>query len=286
MADYYDVLGVGKNASVAEIKSAYRKQALKWHPDRNKSSEATEKFKEVTHAYEILADPKKRELYDQYGSAAFERGGPGSTGQGFNYQQGPFSYTYTNMGGEGFPEGFDNFSDPFEIFEQFFGFRSPFSGSRRQARRDVYEIGLSFEEAVKGVEKDTVIKGKKKTIKIPAGVDNGMRIRFSDFDLMVNIRPSSTFKREGQDIILEKEISYPFAVLGGVIEVKTLEGDVRLKVRPGTQSGTTVRLRGQGIVYPNSNRRGDEYVVYRIRVPDRVSGKVKKLLEDLRNEME
>jgi DnaJ-class molecular chaperone len=286
MADYYNVLGVDKKASVAEIKAAYRKQALKWHPDRNKSVEATEKFKEVTHAYEVLADPKKRELYDQYGSAAFERGGPGAGGQGVNYQQGPFTYTYTNMGGEGSPfEGFENFSDPFEIFEQFFGFRSPFSGGRRQARRDLYEIELSFDEAAKGVEKETVIKGKKKTIKIPAGVDNGMRIRFSDFDLVVNVRSSSTFKREGQDIIFEKEISYPLAVLGGVIDVETLEGEVKLKVRPGTKSGTTVRLRGQGIVYPNSSRRGDEYVIYRIQVPDRVSGKAKKLLEDLQNEL-
>jgi DnaJ-class molecular chaperone len=287
--DYYEILGVSKNASPAEIKAAYRRQALKWHPDRNKTAGASEKFKEINKAFEVLSDPKKKGVYDQYGEAAFERGGfPGAGPQAYTYRQGPFTYTYTTTGGEGSPfEGFDfgGFSDPFEIFEQFFGFQSPFSASRRRAHREIYEITLSFDEAVHGVKKETVIKGERKTIKIPAGVDDGTRIRFSNFDLQVRVRPHSYFKRQGQDIYLEKEISYPLAVLGGVVEVPTIDGSVKLKVRSGTQSGTTVRLREQGVVYPNSSGRGDQYVIFRLKVPERVSGRGKKLLEELQREL-
>lgn len=283
MTDYYNILGVSKNASDAEIKAAYRKQALKWHPDRNKSPESASKFKEINKAYEVLADPKKKEVYDQYGESAFNRGGAGGQSYG---RQGPFTYTYSNMGGEGNPfEGVDfgGFSDPFEIFEQFFGFQSPFSGGRRQ-HRQVYEIELSFDEAVHGTKKETVIKGDTKTIKIPAGVDNGMSIRFADFDLQIKVKPHPFFKRDGQNVYFEKEISYPMAVLGGVVEVPTIYGTIKLKIRPGTLSGTTVRLKDQGITHPNDNRKGDQYVIYKIYIPQHVSQKAKKLLEELQKE--
>ncbi len=286
MADYYEILGVSKNASDAEIKAAYRKQALKWHPDRNKSSGAAGKFKEINKAYEVLADPKKKGVYDQYGSEAFERGGFGGA-QG-TYQQGPFTYTYTSSGGENPFEGVDfgGFSDPFEIFEQFFGFQSPFSRGRRQQRRDIYQLELTFDEAVHGTKKETVIKGDHKTIKVPAGVDSGMTIRFSDFDVQVKVRPHPYFRREGQDIYFEKEISYPFVTLGGVVEVPTIHGMVKLKVRPGTQSGTTVRLRDQGVPYPNSYKKGDQYVIFKIKTPEHLSSRAKKLLEELQREIE
>ena len=144
---------------------------------------------------------------------------------------------------------------------------------------------LSFDEAVHGVEKETVIKGERKTIKIPAGVDNGNRIRFSNFDLQVKVRPHPYFKREGQDIILEKEISYPLAILGGVVEVPTIDQSIKLKVRSGTKPGTALRLKGQGVPYPNSSRRGDQYVIFKINIPERISGKGKKLLEELEREL-
>ncbi len=289
MADYYELLGVGKNASDSEIKAAYRKQALKWHPDRNKSAGAAEKFKEINKAFEVLADPKKKEMYDQYGAEAFEKGGFGGAGGGQSqtYREGPFTYTYSSSGGNPF-EGadFGGFSDPFEIFEQFFGFQSPFSpAGRHSQKRDMYELELSFEEAVRGVEKTTVIKGDRKSIKIPAGVDNGTTIRFSDFDLQVRVKPHQYFKREGQDIYLEKEISFPTAVLGGVVDIPTIDGNISLKVRSGTQSGTTVRLRNQGIPHPNTSRRGDEYVIYKVLVPQHISSKAKKLLEELKREL-
>jgi DnaJ-class molecular chaperone len=287
MVDYYEVLGVKKDASDAEIKTAYRKQALKWHPDRNKSPEASDKFKEINKAFEVLSDPKKKEMYDQYGESVFERGGAGGP-QGYSYRQGPFSYTYSSSGGENPFEGVDfgGFSDPFEIFEQFFGFQSPFSrGGRRQARRDMYQMELTFDEAVHGTQKETVIKGDRKIIKIPAGVDTGNHIRFSDFDVVVSVKPHPYFKREGQDIYYEKNITFPQAVLGGMVEVPSIDGNVRLKVRPGTKSGTAVRLRSKGIPYPNSSQKGDEYVIYRIDIPERVSSKGKKLLEELQEEI-
>lgn len=279
MADYYETLGVNKGASEQEIKTAYRRQALKWHPDRNKTAEANGKFKEVTKAYEVLSDPKKREVYDQYGESAFN--------QNQSSQQGPFN-VYTDFGGgEGF-EGVDfgGFSDPFEIFEQFFGFQSPFSrGRRRQQRRDVYEITLTFEEAVHGVKKTMIVKGEEKSFQIPAGVDDKMTIRFSDFDLQVRVKSHPYFTRKGQDIYFEKEISYPLAVLGGVVEVPTINGTIKLKIRPGTQSGTTVKLHDQGIPYPQSNRKGDQYVIYKINTPARISGRAKELLKELEEEI-
>jgi DnaJ-class molecular chaperone len=288
MKDYYEVLGVKKTASEAEIKSAYRKKALEWHPDRNKAPEANDRFKEINKAFEVLSDSSKRQTYDQLGHQAFEQSGAGS-GQGagaYSYNQGPFRYTYTSNSQQGNPFGadFGDFSDPFEIFEQFFGFRSPFAG-QTQARRSAYQVNLTFDEAVHGVEKEFKINGKNKKIKVPAGVDNGTHIRFSDFDLIIRLSADKRFKREGQDIYLEQEISYPRAVLGGVCEVATIYGTVKLKVRPGTQSGTAVRLKDQGIVYPNTNKKGDQYVIYKIKTPERISGKAKKLLEELENEL-
>ena len=277
--DYYELLGISKGASDAELKSAYRKQALKWHPDRNKEAGATEKFKEINHAYEVLSDQKKKSMYDQYGKDAFEKGGFG------RQTADPFAYTYSSSGGNPF-EGFDTsgFSDPFDIFEQFFsGFGG--SGRTRARRHEVYELVLTFDEAVHGVEKQTVIKGKNKTIKIPAGVDDGMRIRFSDFDIQVRVRTHPYFRREGQDVHLNKEISYSVATLGGIVEVPTLDGLVQLRIRSGTESGTTVRLRGQGIVYPQTARKGDQYVMYKIKIPDHLTSKARRLLEELEKEL-
>ncbi len=151
--DYYKILGVAKSTTDDEIKKAYRKLALQYHPDRNKEASAAEKFKEVTKAYEVLSDAQKRQTYDQYGAAAFEQGGPGGQGPfgggnpfggGFGGQNGPFTYTYTNGGNGG-----DFGADPFEIFEQFFGGASPFG--RARPRRDVYSLTITFMEAVHGV---------------------------------------------------------------------------------------------------------------------------------------
>lgn len=263
--DYYQTLGVAKTASDAEIKAAYRKKALEWHPDRNKSPEASTKFKEVSEAYEVLSDPQKRQSYDQFGTAE-PRGG------------GPFTYSYQTSGGNPF-ESFGG-ADPFEIFEQFFG--GGFStGGRSRARRQAYSLEIDFMEAVNGVEKEIELNGKNMKIKIPAGVDNGTRVRFGDFDIVLSIRPDKQFQREGQDIHVAVEISYPEAVLGTTVDAPTISGPVNLKVPAGTQPDTLIRLRGHGVKSPNSSRVGDEYVHIKLKIPSRVTSEQKHLLEEL-----
>lgn len=282
MKDYYEVLGVGKSSTAAEIKSAYRKLALKWHPDKNNAPDSTNKFKEINKAYETLSDPSKRQTYDQVGHGSYTRSG--GAGPSASSQGGPFRY-YSNMGGQGVEFDFGG-GDPFDIFEQFFGSRSPFGGrqSTRQ-QRAVYEMQLSFDEAVKGTTKETVIEGKQKTIKVPAGVDTGSRIRFSEFDVVIRVSPQSFFRREGQDIYIEKVITFSQAVIGDVVHVKTIDKDVKLKIRPGTQSGTVIRLNGQGVPVPNSNQRGDQYVVIKVNIPEKISNKARQLIEELSSEL-
>lgn len=274
--DYYEVLGVGKSVGDSEIKAAYRKKALEWHPDRNKSPEATEKFKEVNEAFEILSDSKKRQLYDQYGHAGnqFNRsGGPAGYGQSYS---GNINDIFEQM-------GFGGSSDPFDIFESFFGGASPFGRTRQQRRRNVYQLSISFEEAAHGVEKEVQLEGKPRTIKIPAGIDNGNRIRFEDFDLTILVKPSSVFQREGQDLYVEKYISFSDAVLGTVIEVPTLTKPTQIKIKSGTQSGTLIRLKSFGLPHPNNpHNTGDLYISIKITVPASVSSQTRRILEELR----
>lgn len=293
--DYYDILGLKKGASAEEVKKAYRKQALEWHPDRNKTSGAEAKFKEINEAYEVLSDPEKRSAYDQFGHAAFQPGGGFGAGTGpfggqtRTYQQGPFSYTYTTYGGgEEMPEGmgfdFSGFSDPFEIFAQFFGGASPFGGSR-EARIPRYGITLTFMEAVKGVEKEVEIpKIGRRKIKIPAGVDDGSRIRFNDFYLSIEVKPDKIFRRDNYDVYVEKEITLSQAILGAIISVPTIDGDLSLRVRPGTQPNTTVRLKGRGIPVPNSRQKGDQYVRLIVKIPEKLSRRQKEILEEFEQE--
>lgn len=286
--DYYEVLGVDKNASEKEIKAAYKKKALKWHPDKNKSKEAEERFKEVNEAYEVLSDKEKKAAYDQFGHGAFSPGGAGAGpfgGASKTYKSGPFTYTYTTYGGqpgEGFGADFGGFSDPFEIFEQFFGGGVPFGGRARRIPR--YGLRLSFMETVKGCEKTVKIDGKEKKIKIPAGVDDGARIKFKDFYVTIEVEPDETFKRDGLDIYVEKKISFTQAALGDTVEVETIEGPVKLKVQPGTQPGTLIRLRGKGVSSPQGFGKGDEYVRIQVEVPRKLTRKQKELLKELEGE--
>jgi DnaJ-class molecular chaperone len=282
--DYYDVLGVSRNASLEEIKKAYRKLALEWHPDRNKSPQAEERFKEINEAYEVLSDPEKRAAYDQFGHAAFTPGGMGGF-EGFpggftrTYKKGPFTYTYTTFGSspfEGFGFDFEGFSDPFEIFEQFFG-GSPFRETRQIPR---YGLTLSFLEAAKGCEKEIVVEGKKRKIRIPPGVEDGTRIKFSDFYVTIDVKPDKIFRREGDDVFVNQEISLGTAILGGVIEVPTIDGPVKLRIRPGTQPGTMIRLRGRGVKHLHGYGRGNQYVRLLVKIPERLTPKQKELIKE------
>ena len=280
--DYYDILGVSKNASKEEIKKAYRKLALQYHPDRNKTSKANDKFKEINEAYEVLSDPKKKSTYDQFGHAAFDpRARQGGFGQGFpgggftrTYKQGPFTYTYTTYGGGGGPD-FGGFSDPFEIFEQFFG------GAAPRSRVPRYGISLSFMEAAKGCEKEVVIEGKSRKIKIPAGVDDGSRIRFGGFYITIDVKPDKTFQREGADVFINHQVPLSMSILGGTTEVPTIDGEVKLKIRAGTQPGTMIRLRGRGIKRLRGYGRGDQYVRLQVKIPRKLTKKQKEVLKNL-----
>ena len=282
--DYYQVLGVTKSSSEAEIKKAYRKLALQYHPDRNKTKEAEGKFKEVTKAYEVLSDSQKKQTYDQLGHQAFEQGaGQNPYGGGFGGQQGgqygPFSYTYATNGAQG---DFGGFSDPFEIFEQFFGGASPFGS--RGPRRQTYSLSIDFLDAVHGAQKRVDIGGKTQTIKIPAGVDNGSRMRFGDFDVVFEVRQDPRFKREGYDVISEENLSFSNAALGTEIDVETVNGKVKLKIPSGTQPDTVIRLRGKGVPHLRGSGYGDHYVRIKVAVPKNLTSHQKELLIEFENE--
>lgn len=283
--DYYQILGVSKNANAAELKKAYRKLALEYHPDRNKSKEAEAKFKEVNKAYEVLSDPQKKQTYDQFGHSAFEQGaGQGPFGAGSPFgggqggQYGPFSYTYTTSGPGNFD--FGGFSDPFEIFEQFFGGASPFG---RRERRPVYSVTIDFIEAVKGVQKKVSIDGKTQTIKIPAGVDSGSRIRFGNYDVVIEVRPSPKFRREGYDIVTDKEISFSQAALGDNLEVETVGGNVKIRIPSGTQPDTVIRLSGRGVPHLQSSGKGDHYIRIKVVIPKGLNSRQKEVLREFEN---
>ncbi|MEK9178521.1 MAG: J domain-containing protein [Patescibacteria group bacterium] len=279
--DYYETLGLTKSASGAEIKKAYRKLALEYHPDRNKSKEAHERFKEVTKAYEVLSDPKKKQMYDQFGHAAFEQGagqGPfGGFGGQNTGQYGPFTYTYTTSGNAG-DFDFGGFSDPFEIFEQFFGGASPFG---RASRRPVYSLQIDFMEAVSGATKRVNVEGKSQTVKIPPGVDNGSRVRFGDYDVLIEVRPHSKFRREGYDVITDEEISFSQAALGTDISVDTVSGSVKLKIPSGTQPNTLIRFSDKGIPHVRGSGKGDHYVRLKVKVQKGLSARQKELLREV-----
>lgn len=273
--DYYSTLGVTKNASLDEIKKAYRKLALECHPDRNKSKDGEIKFKEITKAYEVLSNDEKRKIYDQVGHAAYEQQGGGGPFGGYGAQYGPFNYSYTSGGG-GFEFDFGGYSDPFEIFEQFFGGASPFG---RRERRPVYTTTITFMEAAKGIEKNINIEGKSQKIKIPAGVDKGSRIRFGSYDVVIDVTPDKKFTREGADVVSDKEISFSQAVMGAEVEVPTIDGDIKIRIPEGTQPATLIRLNGRGIPHIQSNRRGNHYVRIKIAIPKKLTKKQKELLE-------
>ncbi len=283
--DYYEVLGVSKSASAAEIKAAYRKLALKFHPDRNKESGSEAKFKEINEAYQILSDAKKKQTYDQFGHAAFDPssgmgGGQGPFGGGFGGfgagQAGGFNWSSYSSAAGG--ENID-FGDPFEIFEQFFGGGFGGGGSRR--RRPHYSMKVDFMEAIEGVEKEVEIEGKRQKIKVPAGANDGTRLRFTDFDVSIDVGTHPKFKRDGYDIFIDQLVDFSTAALGGQIEVETLTGQIKLKVRPGTPSHSLVRLRGEGVTHLQRRGKGDLYVRLIVSVPEKLTREQRQALQNL-----
>lgn len=287
--DFYETLGVSKTSSADELKRAYRKLALSYHPDKNKSKEAEEKFKEINQAYEVLSDPQKRSIYDQVGHEGFEkgaggggpfggaRGGPFGGTQGG--QQGPFTYSYSTGGGgaQGFNFDFGGGSDPFEIFEQFFG-----GGFARRKPR--YSIAIEFMEAVSGTEKKVSIDGRTEIIKIQSGVDNGSIIQFPNYEIVVNVRANNKFHREGNDILTEKIIPIYQAILGATVDVETVHGNVKLKIPAGTQPDTLIRIKSKGVPRVRGGGNGDHFVRIKIQIPTKISSRQKELLEEFEEE--
>lgn len=303
--DYYETLGITKNASEAEIKSAYRRLARKHHPDIDKTPGAAEKFKEVSEAYQVLADAGKRKQYDQFGHAAFDRsqGFPGGAGAGgfnpFGGAGGWQTYSWSSGGGNPFGSAqggpniqfdFGGFEDPFELFSQIFGGGSPFGQNIR--RRTVYSLSISFNEAIHGATKEVEVESrnqhgrlerKRMKIKVPPGVDNGTRMRFGDLDIVFNVGRNPQFLREGADIFSEITVSIPQLVLGDVFEVETVQGKVKVKVPHGTQPGSLVKLKGKGAPRLGVNSHGDHYVRVNLNVPQNPSKEEKQLYEQLKN---
>ena len=346
--DYYEVLGVEKQAGEEEIKKAYRKLATRYHPDKNPGDKsAEEKFKELGEAYEVLNDPQKRAAYDQYGHAAFDRraGGFGATG---------------------------GFHDPFEIFREVFGgsgiFDEIFSGghadpSQPHRGSDLrYDMEITFEEAAHGTEKEVTLtkadqcdvchgsgaeegartrtcpacggrgqiinsrgifsiaqtcphcqgagrvidrpcpacrgsgrreRTSKITLRIPAGVDTGSRLRSAgngeagfrggpvgDLYVVLHVKAHPIFQRDGDDLLCEVPISFVDAALGAEVEVPALDGKTSIRVPPGTQPGTMFRLRGKGIKNVQGYGRGDLHIRVNVEVPTHLTAAQKAKLQE------
>ena len=362
--DYYEVLGVSRNADAAAIKKAYRKLAKKYHPDSNEgNATAAERFKEVNEAYDVLSDEKKRKLYDQFGHAAFEEGAGtyggaqgNPFGSGFGGSQGnPFgggfqgSYSDGNgyhefhfengedmddilknifgggfkkskssggFGGSGFGtggfhgSGFGGFGSGSNGFGSGFGsggsdFHSQgFGGSYSSKGEDLHaDVTVSFDEAAFGGKKVIRLQSsnggvQNYEVNIPAGIESGKSIRLKgkghpgigggeagDLLLKVNVQDKPGYRREGRDVYTTVNIPFTTAVFGGEAKVHTIYGDVLCNIKPGTQSGTKIRLRGKGIVAMNNpSVHGDEYATVQIEVPTNLTPDARRKLKEFEQE--
>ena len=299
--DYYEILGVNKSASDEEIKRAYRKLAMKYHPDKNPNKkEAEERFKEINEAYAVLSDKEKRKQYETFGKEGFhQRFTQEDIFRGFDFDE----ILSGLFGGRGRRESRYGGRGGFDFGDLFTGQGTYQDMSRRPQKGEdiLYELSISLEEAALGGGKRISYRKNGKveevSVRIPKGIETGKKLRLSgkgmegrkggpsgDLYLQISVREHPIFIREGDDLIVEKEVNFSEAALGTMIEVPTLEGTKKVKIPPGTQSHTKMRLKGLGIPHFQKEGRGDEYVKVIVRVPKRVNDKSKKLIEELARE--
>ena len=292
--DYYKILGIDKTATDADIKKAYRKLARKYHPDLNPDDkEAEQKFKEVNEANEVLSHPENRKKYDQYGenwqhSEEFEKA----------QQQRQYQRSTGQQGGFGGFEGFSGGGDYSDFFESMFGNRASGGRSRTAAFKGGdynAELHLDLKDVYTTQKRELTINGKKIRLTIPAGVENGQVIKIAgmgaeginggpkgDLYITFTIANNTKFKLDKHNLHSTVDLDLYSAILGGEITVDTFDGKVKLKVLPGTQNGTKVKLKGKGFpVYKKEGVFGDLYITYQIVIPTNLTEKEKELFEEL-----
>lgn len=299
--DYYKILGIDKNASADDIKKAYRKLARKYHPDLNPGNkEAEKKFKEINEANEVLSNPENRKKYDKYGehwqqADEIEKEQARRKAYQRNYGN-DFEFSgFGGFGGGGYDES--DFSDFFQ--SMFGGGYDRTNAGRRNVKFKGQDIQAQLHLPLKEVyttRKHTIdVNGKKIRINIPAGVKDGQTIRIKGMggkginggpngDLYITfvIEPDPDFRRVGNDLHRKTNIDLTTAVLGGEVLINTINGKVKMKVKPGTQCGTKIRLKGKGFpVYKQEGKYGDLFVTFNVKIPDKLTAKQKELFQQL-----
>ena len=309
--DFYGVLGVSRQASADEIKKAYRKLAMKYHPDKNPGDKSAEdRFKEASEAYDVLGDAKKKQVYDQFGHAGFQAGGPGAGGgnpfQGFGGGAAGSAGGFDPNQGEQFQDMFSDFFGEFFSGDPNAGARTGGArGFRREARgADLrYTLTITLEEAATGTEKRISFVRQRAgredsarlSITVPAGVKVGQRLKLraegdqgpgggkaGDLYVIVNFQEHALFKRKENDVLMELPVSFVDALLGTQIEVPTLTGKAVLNVPAGTHPGQIFRLKGKGFPDMGGYAAGDMLIKVVVDVPNSVSEEERQALEKLR----
>jgi curved DNA-binding protein len=310
--DYYQVLGVDKKATAEEIKKAYRKLAVKWHPDKNPNNKSAseEKFKKISEAYAVLSDPEKRQNYDNFGSADQFRQQYSqedifrgfdldeilrSFGFGGSRGGGRTTFRTGRRGGGG---GYQEYDDPFSsIFGG--GGGHQYANMPQKGQDAEYNLSVSLEESVMGADKKISLQMENRiediNVKIPAGISSGKKLRLpgkglaginggpnGDLYLNINVLPHPIFARDGNDLYIEKTIRFTQAALGTTIDVPTLDGTTkRLKIAPGTQNNTKIRMKGFGVPGLKGTPKGDQYIKINVEVPKKLTDKQMKIIEQL-----
>jgi curved DNA-binding protein len=308
--DYYKILGVSRDSSTAEIKKAYRKMAAKYHPDANPDDDiAVKKFKDISEAYEVLKDPEKKKIYDQVGSEWKRYHRSGGTADDFNWDQyrpkgtsGGFTYEYSGNFDDMFGAGGGSpFSDFFESLFGGSGFhpgkQSPHQNNFGRDNPDVHAtMEVTLEDIAKGAEKTFVLNNKRMRVKIPRGIRNGQKLKLAgrgnkssrspangDLYIEMRVKPHPTWKRSGDDLLIEKNTDLFTLVLGGRLDIRTPRGTVKVTVPELTQPGQSLRLKGQGFpVFKDESRYGDMILKLNCRLPEKLSADEKELFEKLK----